>query len=209
MFIAYNIPPDSVHPALTDDVFEGRLPAGDYFYYVACAEADVLQSKAKQSGLVSLNRDENRCIDGERVREPGDLSHEVRVCFGKDYTNYGQSIIDYEMNTDYNNFSLYRKKINADTLSVQEFMDETSHSDQLQYKIDNGANWASTALVQDNEFMCAEFEYVEVEDGRLIHIRSRCRSRDTIIGDLINPWLELIDKYENMPMNIFSGAEHW
>ena len=131
------------------------------------------------------------------------------VTFDKDLLEYGQSIIDYEQDTKYDNFNVVREQLGADKHSIQHFMDRSDHSGRLDYKMDHGDDWAATFSVQENDFTCAEFEYVKVAEGRMIQIRSRCQSTDTIVGDLVGPWLELIEKYKGMPMNVFHGAERW
>ena len=210
MFIAYNIPPDSLNPAMVDDVLADKIPYGEYYYYVACHEDDVVQGHGKQSDLASLNREENACIDGARVKDSGRIFvHEVLVGFHEGHLEYGQSIVDELHSVKYDNFSFFREHLNADARPIGDFIDKSSPSASKQYQMEKGEGWATIVTLQNNENMCAEFEFVEVANSRLIQIRTRCGSPGIIVGDLVNPWLDLIAKYKNMPMKIFTGAEWW
>ncbi len=206
MFIAYNIPPDSKNPALAEDIFSDKEPYGDYFYYVACDDEAVVQTGGQQSSLASRDSDENACINGARVHESTCVVlHEVSVAFQKESLSYAQSVIDDELSDSYDNFNNIRGPLQADSMSVKEFMALTPQFPKIQLQLANGDDWAAFVVFEQSDIN-ALFLFLKVSDGRAIKVLTRCTSIEHNIGELIEPWGELVEKYKDMPLTVFSGA---
>lgn len=204
MFVAYNIPPHSLHPALFEDVYLDSERYGAYLYYVACDEAAVMQTGYKQSSLASLNQEENICLEGARVRRSDcTMVHAVSVSFDKETLEYAQSVVNDDRMDKYHGFNELARPSGVNNKSIEELMSLASELSRKPILMDKGENWASLAVLSNNNRQ-SKFQFIKVVDGRAIEVLALCRNLDTaVVGDVINPWNKLIAKYNNIPANVF------
>jgi len=195
-----------------EDLFVSRDPYGEYFFYLGAYEASIVKSDTVSSVLASENPVENPCLKGLKVDDSNYIfKHEVTVGFEKDIVDYAQSIIDDERKSDYDNFQTIRGPLELDSKTFGEFMNLTPHLMKVQLQIGSGDDWAAIAVFNKEvaEDVHIKFQFLKVVDGRAIEIITRCTSLNQNIGNIYVPWLELLEKYRDMPMNKFTGANSW
>lgn len=203
LFIVFTMAPSAQEPKLLHDVFTNRESTGEYFYHVEAASGDM---SAEEPGKVSGNWPEDFVEDGLG-------GFEVSVNFEPSYVKFAQDqLVD--------NARIPRLKIPGNYFDTgdRQYIGEKSATDAMAMydtrepvwiPIARGDNWGSWMELhyrsgEDYAYMSAV--YNKVEEGRVIDIRGSLFHEESTVNEFVDHWQSLIERYENIPMNRFSGA---
>ena len=189
LFIAFHISPDSREVALLEDITWGREPYGEYVFYLA---SDKDARFAEDPSMIDFNKSK--------------LSFQVHVSFEEPIKNIANSMINQVAAADGDSYELVEEIIgdrsSDDVLGVFNsdgfILPVTSYSSDTQAAwLDIGLNALGRATMQ--------FKFVSVEQDRTIEIIGSSNS-ESVVGDIYNKWIELVEEYKSIPYYRFTGA---
>lgn len=192
LFVALNLAATAANPAFLPDIISVRESQGQYLFYAAADKAhgvDELSPKKINANTlrVSFTVDVN-FEDGIRSVALSEISDvKNRLANGEQYERYRENI---GMEGPGSLLDAFEAKV-------------------VLLPIESGDNWASWiygAKLSANQPPSLSVWYQAVEDERTLTVNAYSISDDYSLEEIVEHWQGLVDKYKEMPMQVFTGA---
>lgn len=192
LFIALNLAANAGNPAHLPDVISVREARGEYLFYAAADKAhgidELSPGKINANTLkVSFTVDVSFEADTRRVAMAEIADVNSRLAQGEQYDRYREEV---EMEGPGSFLDAFDSRV-------------------VLLPIESGENWASWIYgSQHNPSQSASFNvwYQAVNGERTMSINAYSISDDYTLEEIMEHWQGLVDKYSDMPMQVFSGA---
>lgn len=192
LFIALNLAANATNPALLPDVITAKESHGQYLFYAAADKAH---------GIDEFSPDK---INANLLK----VSFTVDVSFEVDTRRVAMSEIDDVKSRLAQGEQYERVRENVEMDGPGSFLDAFDSRIVL-LPIDSGENWASWIYgSQHSPKMPASVSvwYQAVEGERTLSINAYSISDDYTLEEIVEHWQSLVDKYQDIPKQVFSGA---